>query len=166
MAQKGAGSVGSGRSGTSAAHRSCTLLSHSDRGQRRTAQGHEPDVRRMPRIGSRRVHDNFRRQRSSETKTPHRSVPMRGSIYERSGKRLSLFAYRCDSGSDLLEAPVDIAIVDGVVAFGDAGFLYGKPAHHQILDMGFGLFSGAEAQRVAVPLAGVVGLNFGLEAHL
>jgi hypothetical protein len=62
--------------------------------------------------------------------------------------------------------PIDITVVDGIVAFDDAGFLYGEPSHHQVLDLCFGLFSGAEAWRVPVPLAGVVGLNFGLEAHL
>jgi hypothetical protein len=54
------------------------------------------------------------------------------------------FGYRRGGGSDLFEPTVDIAVVDGVVTFDDTGFLYGKPAHHQALDLCFGLFSGAD----------------------
>ena len=60
----------------------------------------------------------------------------------------------------------DIAVVNVFVAFDYAGAAYCEPAHHQVVDLCFGFVAGGQTQRVAVPLAGVVGLDFGLEALL
>jgi hypothetical protein len=91
---------------------------------------------------------------------------MRDLVEDKRSKRSVRFGPRLGGGFSRYEMVVDIAVVDGVVAFDNAGVAHGKPAHHPVMDLGFGLVAGRETQRVSVPLAGIVGLDFGLEAHL
>src|ERR1700730_1703650 len=114
-----------------------TLLSHSDRGQRRTFRVTNLPFDACPELALVECMPSClpRAFIAPKRKTPHglarMGLPIRGSFQEKCGERLMPFGRRCNGGSDLLEVPVDITVVYGVVAFDDAGFADGEPAHHQ-----------------------------------